>query len=409
MKHPSQEVWGFGQVPTGVLSAPDAANAIETYTVMVGLTIEDITTRNLERTKVVHLMLEGGYALYHHDPDNTELPDGINVVWDTEGRPFVKRGGITRSAAGWRNKIINGNFEFWQRGTSFTASGYTADRWKLTLGSGAALTLTRQLFALGQTDVPGNDKFYCRMVRGTAGSAPSTLEQRIESVRTLAGREITFVFWAKASAATTLVSKFTQNFGTGGSPSSAVDSATQNNALTTSWQKFSHRVTLASIAGKTLGSNDNDYLKAHFSWSESSNPTGTVEIARVCYVEGDATAESDPFPAYFISDEEVRCRRYYAKIKDAGFKGVVAVLGINIFRMSIPSPVPMKFPPALSFQGTIGVFDGYGVATLASIGANYSSIYTWEADMVSSGGLTTPNMASFYQGPGGFLIAEAEL
>ena len=39
--------------------------------------------------------------------------------------------------SGFKNHIINGNFNVWQRGTSFSAVGYCADRWHLASGGSA--------------------------------------------------------------------------------------------------------------------------------------------------------------------------------------------------------------------------------------------------------------------------------
>ena len=94
-------------------------------------------------------------------------------------------------------EVINGNFDIWV-GTSFTASGYTCDRWRLDTFGGAGTTLTRQAFTLGQTDVPDNPEYYLRAVTTTDSSADATiLSQRIEDVRTFAGQ--TTVFLCKSS------------------------------------------------------------------------------------------------------------------------------------------------------------------------------------------------------------------
>ena len=67
--------------------------------------------------------------------------------------------------AGFRNDIINGNFDIWQRGTSQVVSGYgSADRW-VNLYSGTSATMSRQAFTLGQTDVPGEPRFFNQIGR----------------------------------------------------------------------------------------------------------------------------------------------------------------------------------------------------------------------------------------------------
>src|SRR5574343_522912 len=102
----------------------------------------------------------------------------------------------------FRNKIINGNFDIWQRGTSQTLSGYGSnDRW-YNINNGSTKTNSRQSFTPGQTEVSNEPKYFFRTVVssvvGVSNYCNST--QFIEDVRTLAGKTATLSFWAKADS-----------------------------------------------------------------------------------------------------------------------------------------------------------------------------------------------------------------
>ena len=229
---------------------------------------------------------------------------------------------------GFRNKIINGNFDIWQRGTSQTSDGYGSDdRWFNSHSGGYTKTHSRQSFTLGQTAVPGNPKYFSRTQITVAGSSASDYcrkWQRIEGVQTFAGKTVTVTFWAKADSNRNIAVELVQIFGTGGSPSSEVNGiGVTTCALTTSWQKFSFTASVPSISGKTLGSDGNDYLALQFWFGAGSNfnartnslghQVGTFDIARVSLVEGDATAEDDPFSPRHIQQEVALCQRYFCK------------------------------------------------------------------------------------------------
>jgi len=130
-----------------------------------------------------------------------------------------------------KNKIINGNFGIWQRGTSFDQTAtYTADRWTATYGGATptAAVISQQSFTPATAPVAGYEgQYFLRMVTTTIGSCTAAgFEQRIEDVRNFAGQTATISFWAKADAARSAVVVTRQNFGSGGSTATYVEAAT---------------------------------------------------------------------------------------------------------------------------------------------------------------------------------------
>ena len=225
--------------------------------------------------------------------------------------------------AGMRNAIINGNFDIWQRGTSFTASEYGADRW-INAPVGTTYTTTRQAFALGQTDVPGEPTYYHRTVVSSVAGAGNYIQiiQRIEDVRTFAGQQVTVSFWAKVDASKPIAVEFVQTFGSGGSPSTPVTAiGTTKVTLSTSWQKVTVTANIPSISGKTLGTNGDSRLGLNI-WLEAGSDfnsrtdslgqqSGTFDIAQV-QVEPGAVATT--FERRPIGMELSLCQRYYERL-----------------------------------------------------------------------------------------------
>ena len=224
--------------------------------------------------------------------------------------------------AGFRNRIINGNFDIWQRGTSFTGNEYGADRW-LHGRLGTTHTVTRQPFTLGQTDVPNEPTYYCRTVVSSVAGASnfSVLVQFIEDVRTFAGQQVTVSFWAKVDSTKNIAIELQQNFGTGGSPSATVQGIGATKvSIGTSWQKITVTATVPSISGKTLGTTVNNYLGLTIFFDAGSDfnartdslgqQSGTFDIAQVQIEPGSVAT---PFERRPIGTELALCQRYFCR------------------------------------------------------------------------------------------------
>jgi hypothetical protein len=207
-------------------------------------------------------------------------------------------------AAG-KNKIINGDFGIWQRGTSFTTNNaYTADRFLMvtTVGQG---TVTQQTFTPGTAPVTGYEgTFFLRYVATILNTDPRII-QGIEDVRTFAGQTVTVSFWAKSDVSDAISAiQLSQIFGSGGS--AAVSTSATGPTLTSSWARYSATIAVPSISGKTIGTNSN--LRLTFDLKNSA-----AFDFDVWGVQVEAGSVASPFQTATgtIQGELAACQRYY--------------------------------------------------------------------------------------------------
>ena len=291
-----------------------------------------------------------------------------------------------------RNKIINGDFAINQRAfTSVTTTGtYGFDRWLQGFVDGT-VTYTPQTFTPGAAPVAGYEgsTFAQLAVSGqTLTTAQSQINQRIESVRTLAGQTAIMSFWARATSGTPKVLvNIAQVFGTGGSPSATVQVQATAQTISTSWARYEFTVAIPSLSGKTIGTTTGtDYLAAQIFVSGGSASTApslgiqnsTFQIWGVQVEAASTGSTASPFQTASgsIGGELALCQRYYYR---AGASDSVAYAALSnaafsqsttITTGAIALPVQMRVPPTaldssnVAFRQTSGTVVGMTLVTL---------------------------------------------
>ncbi|BCG50056.1 hypothetical protein [Ralstonia phage RP13] len=291
----------------------------------------------------------------------------------------------------FKNKIMNGNFDIWQRGTSLAASAgtgrYLADRWASN-STGTTIAASQQTFSPGQGVVPNEPLYFSRTVVTSVANTTNYayLAQSIESVRTLAGVTATISFWAKADSARNIALEFSQNFGSGGSPSSTIFGINVITVpLTSSWQKFTYQITIPTISGKILGTTANtDSLSVLF-WFDAGSAynartntlgqqSGTFDIAQVQLEAGSIATQFEMRP---IGQELLLCKRYYCTSYPFGnyagattlantINGTCYTTGIGEF-LQFSYPVQMRIVPTVTVYspvtGAVGAIADYNTTS----------------------------------------------
>ena len=295
------------------------------------------------------------------------------------------------------NRIINGAFDFWQRGTSFTSSGYGADRWSQAI-DGGTVTQSRQAFALGDTFGNNNPTFFYRQtVSGQSTSAQyAIISHAVESVRSYAGQTITLLGWARRSSGSgNMAVEGGQVFGSGGSPSSTVLLSPQTVTLTSSWAAFAVTIAVPSISGKTLGTNNNDYFRVSFwtsagsTYNARTNSLGIQTIGVDLWgvhikVGTHTTAATDLYKQPELGPELQRCQRYYETGVSGQFYNFTAgtvTAGVSTFFAATKRAAPSVASSGLVVEtASTSGFRAYAVITTGTwLGSG--TTYTADAEL----------------------------
>jgi hypothetical protein len=348
--------------------------------------------------------------LYTFSTTDARLAVGANgetLVADSSATSGLRYQG--NYAAG-KNKIINGDFGIWQRGTSVSPAslyGYTADRWRTYSWGSSTSTVTRQTFTPGTAPVAGYEGQYFLRVNST--NTGTFVGQPIEDVRTFAGQTVTVSFWAKAASAVsaTATIAFDQNFGSGGSSTVNTAIATSQ-SFTTSWVRYSYTGTLPSISGKTIGTNS--FLDLTISLGQINNAFDIWGVQ----LEAGSVATAFQTATGTIQGELAACQRYYWRTT-ADDNGDWIAGGMANSTTEIAALV--QFPQTMRRSATSMDVNGIGwvvpsVADYSFSGANFTSTTTNTARLNLTGGTgLTANRPGFVtlQNVGSFIGFSAEL
>jgi hypothetical protein len=305
--------------------------------------------------------------------------------------PSINSGGISG-----KNYVINGNFDFWQRGTSFTTDSaatwiYTADRWaaqNLYSGNGAVNVVTQE-----STHVPAGSKYSIKSVVGTA-SATNTGRMNLlytfenQDALALAGKVITVSAQVKAIGGIDRYN-IAGYYSTSGGKAHAGTSYIAGNASainTSGFTKITATFTVPSAATIT-STGTFGIIFVYYKNNAAAESVGDgAYVSQVKIEEGyQSTTFSTASPT--LSQELAACQRYYYRTSGTTYTPLTVggyTQSTTDLAWWVPLPVSMRVAPtSLEFSGS---------GAIAFRSANNGSGYTM-GNLTFASSLSTPTLA----------------
>jgi hypothetical protein len=301
-----------------------------------------------------------------------------------------------------KNWIINGNLDFWQRGSSATGINATAkflpDRFACSssITSQPLITWSKQSLIPGEID---GATFFSRIDVDGAGTFSAsdymlTMHSIENGTRKLCGanKKITISFWARSNIANKKIGVYAiQKYGTGGTPTLPEPLIGKYFTLSTSWKKYSLTLDTNTLIGKTFGTNNDDYLRLVFlhgygpsqasnisdTVAETFRSAGYIDMAQIKLESGD---KATPFVPKDPSLELTACQRYGEPLPTPFYAGINnGYVCNNTYKVTKRATPTLSFKSVNNVDGKLSWYNGtaWVDTTIASTDWTYSNGYSF--------------------------------
>lgn len=267
----------------------------------------------------------------------------------------------------WRNKLINGDMEVWQRGTSIavaaSATAYAADRWYITTGANQASVIARQ------TGLTNGSRYCARVQRnsGQTGTGAIVFGQPIPTDILVALRGIKATIsaslrsganWSPTSGNITM-SLFV---GTGAEAKrgGGFTGETTAAAVTTALGTTS-AITLVSATSAAIIPTNAAQGELQFTWTPTGT-AGTNDYVEIDEVQIELGSVASPFERVLFAEALMRCQRFYWKTfpyatTPAQSGGVTGAISTKVpIALGDPS-VYVQFPTRMRTTPTVTTYN----------------------------------------------------
>lgn len=304
-----------------------------------------------------------------------------------------------------KNFVLNGGFDIWQRGTTFTNptdGTYTADRWVIDSGGGTNSTITQQT-----TGTPSGTRYVYRVTQ--TGTANKTIAQLMETSTAAA-------FWGKTVVASVYLRRNATQ--TGDLGLNVYKSSTVDAGRGATWTSIGS-VTVSNATLPT-GTTSADWYRAIVSFSvpndgtansikltvgdAANNPNGAIWEMSAVQLEVGSTATSFARSGGTIQGELATCQRYFWRaggdsVADRLFGSGIMVTTTTA-RHILVFPVQMRTPSTISpsAASTFYLYGGAGAQIPTAV--NVSAITQQNCTVDATRSASTIGQASMLQAVG---------